>query len=393
MRIALLLSGGVDSAVALHRLCDAGHEVHAFYLKIWLEDELADLGVCPWEEDLRFARAVCAARDVPLAVVPLQRLYHDRVVRHAIAELARGRTPSPDILCNQAIKFGAFYDALRARAEGDAAPFDRVASGHYARLRHPGGAPGDGLDGNSAVDAAGDAARVELWRGVDPVKDQTYFLVQLAPDQLARCCFPLGDSHKAAVRAEARARGLPNRDRPDSQGICFLGKIPYDAFVDHHLGQRPGPIRDIDDGRTLGTHRGLWFHTIGQRRGLGLGGGPWYVVDKSVDDDVLWVVHGDRLTPRRRDRFVVDAPRWLGASPAPDDAASGDAACRLTVKVRHTASPAPCRITVDASGAVNAQLDVPDAGLASGQMAVFYDGARCVGGGVLRVASLTSDRA
>ncbi len=162
MRIAMLLSGGVDSSVALRLLQEDGHDVTAFYLKIWLEDELSHLGECPWEEDLRYAREVCEAARVPLEVVSLQREYHRRVVRFTLDELAAGRTPSPDILCNRRIKFGAFLDGLAGR------PFDRVASGHYATVRRRPGEP------------------VELLRGVDPVKDQTYFLFHLDQRQLQR---------------------------------------------------------------------------------------------------------------------------------------------------------------------------------------------------------------
>ncbi len=208
MRIAVLVSGGVDSSVALARLVAEGrHELTAFYLKIWLEDELAILGECPWEEDLRHARAVCETLGVPLEVVPLQDRYHERVVAHAIAELSAGRTPSPDLQCNQRIKFGAFLEAVG----GDR--FDAVASGHYARVE---------LDG---------AGRAHLLRAPDPVKDQTYFLARMHQAQLQRARFPIGDLDKPAVRQRAAELGLATAARPDSQGICFLGKIKYPEFV------------------------------------------------------------------------------------------------------------------------------------------------------------------
>ena len=248
--IAVLVSGGVDSSLALARLV-AQHgprAVTAFYLKIWLEDELAFLGDCPWDDDLVHVRATTERLGVALEVVPMQQRYHERVVKRAIDELARGRTPSPDLHCNAEIKFGAFLDAIGPG-------FDTVASGHYARV------------------AVRDGTR-ELCAGVDPVKDQTYFLSRLLPEQLARVCFPIGDLPKAEVRRLAAELALPSATRPDSQGICFLGNIPYPAFVKACLGERPGAIVDIDTGRELGAHRGLWFHTIGQRQGLGLGGGP-----------------------------------------------------------------------------------------------------------------------
>ena len=201
-RVAVLLSGGVDSAVALALLRDAGHRVTAYYLKIWLEEELAFLGTCPWEEDLAYARAVCRALEVPLEVVPFQAEYQQAVVEYVLGALRAGHTPSPDVLCNRAIKFGAFLEQVAGSA-------DAVASGHYARLQ----VAADGWP--------------RLRRGVDPVKDQSYFLAYLQPEQLARLRFPLGELHKHQVRALAEARALAPSQRPDSQGICFLGKLSY----------------------------------------------------------------------------------------------------------------------------------------------------------------------
>ncbi len=344
----MLLSGGVDSSVALRLLQEDGHEVTAFYLKIWLEDELAHLGDCPWEEDLRYAREVCAAVDVPLEVIPLQREYHRRVVSWAVAELRAGRTPSPDVLCNRRIKFGAFFDALARR------PFDRVASGHYARVRRRSG-------------------ECELLRGVDPVKDQTYFLFRLDQAQLSRCMFPLGALHKSEVRRLARRFALPNHDRRDSQGICFLGKIRYDDFVRNYLGERPGEIREIGSNRRLGSHRGYWFHTVGQRRGLGLGGGPWYVVGKDPGDNVLYVAHGESLASHTGDRFHLPDVHWIGR-PARAE--------RLEVKIRHSPQTYGCQVARRGDG-LEIRLDDGDSGIAEGQAAVLYDGERCLGGGMI----------
>ncbi len=359
MKVALLLSGGVDSSVALHLLREDGHDVTAFYLKIWLEDELAHLGDCPWEDDLRYAREVCAQASVPLEVISLQHEYHQRVVRWTISELSAGRTPSPDVLCNRRIKFGAFFDALAART------FDRVASGHYARARR----------------RRGDR---ELLQGVDPVKDQTYFLFRLDQAQLARCLFPLGALHKSEVRSIARRLALPNRERRDSQGICFLGKIRYDDFVRGHLGERPGKIREIESGRSLGSHRGYWFHTIGQRRGLGLGGGPWYVVGKDPAENVIYVSHQEALARHTGDRFRIPEIHWIGRPPAKE---------RLTVKIRHSPQAAGCRISEHPEGGLDVELDEPDPGIAEGQAAVLYDGDRCLGGGMIAASTPPCGRA
>jgi tRNA (5-methylaminomethyl-2-thiouridylate)-methyltransferase len=343
MKIAALLSGGVDSSVALSLLRSEGHDVTAFYLKVWLEDELSHLGKCPWEEDLLFAREVCRRLGVPLEVRSLQRPYWDRVVRYAISELEAGRTPSPDVLCNQHIKFGAFLDEI------DPA-FERVASGHYARREE--------IDG-----------QVLLKRGVDPVKDQTYFLSRLTREQLARALFPLGGIHKSEVRKRARELDLPNQDRRDSQGICFLGKIPYRDFVRHHLGERAGEIVDADSGRVLGTHRGYWFHTIGQREGLGLSHGPWFVQSKDVARNIVYVSHRDRVAARWRESFEVEAMHWIGDAPKRRD---------LTVRIRHGRTLHPATLELD-SGRGRVLLRDRDRGIAPGQFAVFYDGEVCLG--------------
>ncbi len=358
MKVALLLSGGVDSSMALRLLQEDGHDVTAFYLKIWLEDELAHLGDCPWEEDLRYAREVCDQASVPLEIIPLQREYHRRVVRWTISELRAGRTPSPDVLCNRRVKFGAFFDALATR------PFDRVASGHYARIRRRDG-------------------ECELLKGVDPVKDQTYFLFRLDQAQLSRCLFPLGAYPKSEVRRLARRLALPNRDRRDSQGICFLGKIRYDDFVRGYLGERPGEIRDVESGRRLGSHRGYWFHTIGQRRGLGLGGGPWYVVGKDVQKNVIYVSHRGDLASHASGRFQIPEVHWIGQAPRLDRSRASGATDRLEVKLRHSPQTTGCRITALDGGGLEVELDETDPGVAEGQAAVLYDGDRCLGGGMI----------
>ena len=350
MRIAMLLSGGVDSSVALRLLKRDGHDVTAFYLKIWLEDELSFLGECPWEEDLHFARGVCAAADVPLEVIALQREYKERVVSWTISELEAGRTPSPDVLCNQRIKFGAFLEALAQRS------FDRIASGHYARIRST------------------ESGRVELLKGSDPVKDQTYFLFQLDQGQLAQCLFPIGGYYKSEVRQLAEQFALPNRQRADSQGICFLGKIRYDDFIRSYLGEQPGEIRELGSGRKLGRHRGYWFHTIGQRRGLGLGGGPWYVAAKDVEANVVYVCHGEDLSSHRQHRFRIPNIHWIAAPPDTHE---------LQIKIRHSPHTAGGHLTPLPEGGFDVELDEQDPGIADGQVAVIYDGEHCLGGGMI----------
>lgn len=355
VKIAVLLSGGVDSSVALARLARRRPEVEltAFYLKIWLEDELSFLGECPWEEDLRHARAVAEQLAVPLEIVPLQRAYHERVVARALAELAAGRTPSPDVHCNELVKLGAFADVVGDR-------FDRIATGHYGRVVR--------------------APHARLFTAPDAVKDQTYFLARLSQAQLARLELPIGDLDKPAVRALARELDLPTQARPDSQGICFLGRIPYPEFVRHHLGRDPGDIVDLESGKVLGHHDGLWFHTIGQRRGLALGGGPWFVVGKDVPTRRLWVTHARHLPEHQRADFEVESLHWLGDAPTPGDA--------LELKLRHGPQRIPCALDPSPDGRARVRMTAPDAGVAPGQFAVFYRpgplGVECLGSGVIR---------
>ncbi len=349
MRIAVLLSGGVDSSVALNVLKHRGYEdITAFYLKIWLEDEVRFLGDCPWEEDLEYARRVCDRAGVPLEVASLQREYYDRVVSYALSELRKGRTPSPDIFCNRRIKFG-FFD------EQFGSGFDRIASGHYAVLRRIGG-------------------NTILARSPDPVKDQTYFLSHQKQEQLRRSMFPIGHLRKSQVRELAYRFDLPNRGRKDSQGICFLGKIRYPDFVRYYLGEEEGPIVEQSTGKILGRHRGVWFYTIGQRQGLGLSGGPWYVGGKDIENNTIFVVHGDEARSSARDTFTVSEPSWITSPPETR---------RLSAKIRHGPELTGCTLTPLEEHRYRVELDAPDDGVAPGQFAVFYSGDVCLGGAVI----------
>ena len=349
MKIAVLLSGGVDSSVALRLAQQAGHrDITAFYLKIWLEDELAYLGNCPWEEDLKYARAVCEQADVPLNVISLQTEYQERVVATAIEELRAGRTPSPDIWCNQRIKFGLFFEKIDA-------DFEKIVSGHYAQVEER---------GNVCL----------LKRSPDAVKDQTYFLCALNQKQLHRLWFPIGHLRKDDVRRLAREFDLPNRDRKDSQGICFLGKIRYPEFVRHHLGERAGEIVELETGKVLAEHRGFWFYTIGQRKGIGLAGGPWYVVKKDVAANRVYVSHSGHYLDHARQQFTVGSVNWIAGEPQ---------RLKLQTKVRHGPRLADCELHPLDKGCWETTLTEADQGIASGQSAVFYDGEICLGGGVI----------
>lgn len=269
--VAVLLSGGVDSSVALALLQEQGHKLRAYYLKIWLEDEVAHLNQCPWEEDLQYAQRVCDQLQVPLETLSLQAEYWQQVVQYTFDEARQGRTPNPDVMCNSRVKFGVFYDYIGRYHR-------RIATGHYAQIKSLASMGGTGagyaaLSSGTPADAATatavevEAEAVALVRSPDPVKDQSYFLSNLRQDQLQRCIFPIGHLQKHEVRQLAERFNLPTKHRKDSQGICFLGKLKFDDFIAHYLGSQPGPIRSYQTGEVIGEHKGLWFHTIGQRKG------------------------------------------------------------------------------------------------------------------------------
>lgn len=350
MNIALLLSGGVDSSVALRRLHEQGHQITAFYLKIWLEDELSFLGDCPWEDDLAYVRQVCDELSIPLEIIPLQNAYRDRVVSYVISEVKAGRTPNPDILCNQHIKFGAFYDAVKDRG------FDKIATGHYARVEERNGV-------------------FHLMTAPDEIKDQTYFLSHLSQEQMSRALFPIGDLTKAEVRAEAERYNLPNKARKDSQGICFLGKLKFRDFIHHHVGDKVGPLIEFETGDKIGEHQGFWYYTIGQRQGIGLSGGPWYVVAKEPATNTIFISKEYYAPEKSRDTFVVSSCNWITGEPPKTS--------ELEVKMRHGAKRYACTLTPRGDDTWTVNLKDRDQGIAAGQFAIFYDGDECCGGGVI----------
>ncbi len=350
MKVAALVSGGVDSAVALKLLMQQGHAVTAFYLKIWLEDELSFLGDCPWEEDLRYVRAVCEQLGVPLQIINLQREYWDTVVAYTIAQVKAGKTPNPDVLCNQAVKFGFFLDKIGTE-------FDKVASGHYAQVRC--------IDGVYQLHAAPDL-----------IKDQTYFLARLSQEQLARLLFPIGHLIKKQVRELAHEFDLPNKDRKDSQGICFLGKLKFADFLKHHLGEQPGNIVEHETGTVLGQHKGFWYHTIGQRQGLGLAGGPWYVVSKDPATNRVFISRTYHAPDKTRNQLVTEPVHWLrNCTPSTLD--------NVSIKLRHGPQKHACSVRLDEHGCAHVQLVENDQGIAPGQFAVLYQGTECLGSGVI----------
>ena len=353
MRIAALISGGVDSAVAVHRLVEQGHDVHLFYIRIGRDD---DTGDCSADEDIDICRLIAARYGLPFDIIPLHDEYWEHVMRYALDTVKSGLTPNPDMMCNLIIKFGYFEE----RVGHD---FDLTATGHYASTEID-------PDGNKWLTTA-----------VDPVKDQTDFLARITYPQLRHIIFPIGDIPKAEVREIARKVRMPNAARKDSQGICFLGKINYNDFIRRHLGDNPGPVVDIADGRILGEHRGLWFHTIGQRKGLGLSGGPWYVVRKDIPSNTIYVSQGYDTDLQYGTVLNLAETRFITLDPWDGKECEG---VEIKFKNRHTPEFISGRLTRGTvAGEYRIDSDVPVQGIAPGQFAVIYDsdGHRCLGSG------------
>ena len=355
------LSGGVDSAVSAHLLKQQGYEVIGIFMKNWEDDD--DSEFCSSRQDWLDAASVADVIGIDIEHVNFAAEYKDRVFAEFLREYQAGRTPNPDILCNAEIKFKAFLDhAMRLGAE-------KIATGHYARVRL-----------NEAT------GQHELLKGLDPLKDQSYFLHRLNQAQLSKTLFPVGELPKTEVRRIAAEIGLPNAKKKDSTGICFIGERPFRDFLNRYIAKEPGPIKD-PTGRTIGQHVGLSFYTLGQRQGLGIGGvkakgaqkggsehEPWFVARKDVDKNTLWVVQGHDhpwlLAPSLR---AEDLSWVAGAPPARSD---------IAAKTRYRQADAPCTLKVDGSG-ITLRFAEAQWAVTPGQSAVMYDGEVCLGGGVI----------
>lgn len=347
------LSGGVDSAVAALLLKEQGYQVTAVFMKNWEEDDTEDH--CSAEEDLKAVEAVCSHLDLPLKTVNFSAEYWDRVFENFLKEYRAGRTPNPDILCNKEIKFRAFLDyALDLGA-------DYIATGHYAGVRKSGG-------------------KVEMVRAHDENKDQTYFLYTLGQRELSHTLFPLTNLDKGEVREMARRSGLANYDRKDSTGICFIGERQFKTFLARYLPAQPGEIRSLDE-EVLGRHDGLMYYTIGQRQGLGVGGPgrPWYVVNKDLDNNILYVVQGEDHPALFHSTLLASQIHWVsGQSP--------DLPRACLARTRHRQTLMPCRIETQPDSRLLVSFEEPVRAVTPGQSVVFYDEETCLGGGIIEDA-------
>ena len=349
-KIAMLVSGGVDSAVALDLLVRQGHDITLFYIRIGRDD---DSGDCNADEEIEICNLLARKYSLPLKVVELHEEYWSHVMSYALQTVKEGRTPHPDMMCNKIIKFG-FFEKRWGK------DYDFTATGHYASIVEK-----DGLK----------------WLGtaVDPVKDQTDFLAQLSYEQLSHIMFPLGGYTKEEVRNMAREAKLPNASRKDSQGICFLGKIDYAEFLKRHLGEQPGAVVEIETGKKIGEHRGYWFYTIGQRKGLGLSGGPWFVVRKNLRTNTIYVSNGYHKHKQYGKLITLAEPNWITKAP------NLVTPVAISFKNRHTPHFADATLTQSADGHLLVESAEPIQGIAPGQFGIIYTPDRkiCLGSGII----------
>lgn len=348
------LSGGVDSAVSAYLLKQQGYDVIGLFMKNWEDDD--DSEYCSSRQDLIDATAVADVIGIDIEAVNFAKEYKERVFAEFLSEYENGRTPNPDVLCNSEIKFKAFLDhALRLGAE-------KIATGHYARVRE--------VDG-----------RFELLKGVDPSKDQSYFLNRLNQYQLSKSIFPVGDICKTEVRKIAERIGLPNAKKKDSTGICFIGERPFREFLHRYLANKPGPIK-TDSGKVIGEHIGLSYYTLGQRKGIGIGGSvdgdgqPWFVARKDLKNNILYVVQGHDHPWLQSMTLKAERANWISGEPPKPQTALG-------VKTRYRMPDQPCRIISADANTVSIYSEEPMWAVTPGQSAVLYDGDICLGGAII----------
>lgn len=341
MNIAALVSGGVDSSVVVHQLKEQGYDPTIFYIKIGMEDEHGFVD-CPAEEDIEIVSYIAKKYGCKLEIVSLHKEYWDNVVSYTIDNVRRGLTPNPDMMCNKLIKFGVFNEKWGHQ-------FDKIATGHYATTTEK-----DGLTWLSTAK--------------DKVKDQTYFLGQIDYLQISKLMFPIGDLEKNQVRTIAQSQHLPSAGRKDSQGICFLGKVNYNDFIKRYLGEQKGQIVEFETGNILGTHKGFWFHTIGQRKGLGLSGGPWFVIKKDINRNIIYVSKGYTTEHQYGRKIDLSGFQFI----THDVWGDFDDEKEITFKIRHT--PEFTKGLISKQGDLyTIKSEEKVQGIAAGQFGVVYD--------------------
>ena len=364
-KVLLGMSGGIDSSVAAYLLKQQGYEVEGVTMLIWRPDSpypdpvSGNSCYCKDKsEDLSRISMICSRLGLRHTVIDCSSVFEEEVLSVFRSEYISGHTPNPCVMCNSRVKFGAMLD--RASESLD---FDLFATGHYARIFH-----------NE------ESGRYELWKAVDMRKDQSYFLSRLSQKQLSRTLFPLGEYMKEDVRRIAKEAKLPSALRKDSQGICFLGKINYNDFIRRFLGEQTGKIIEIESGRIIGTHRGFWFHTIGQRKGLGLSGGPWFVIDKDVEQNIVYVSRGYDTEKQYGNTFRLAGFHFITANPWTEGKET-----EIRFKIRHTDTFGTGYIVKENNHyLVTSNKKIQ--GIAPGQFGVIYDkdAQLCIGSGEIR---------
>jgi tRNA-specific 2-thiouridylase len=357
-KVVIGMSGGVDSSVAAWMLKEQGYEVVGLFMKNWEDDD--DSEFCSSRQDWIDAASVADVVGVDIEAVNFAAEYKDRVFAEFLREYQAGRTPNPDVLCNAEIKFKAFLDhAMKLGA-------DLIATGHYARVRE-------------------NAGKFELLKAVDATKDQSYFLHRLNQAQLSKTLFPLGEIAKTEVRKIAEKLALPNALKKDSTGICFIGERPFRDFLNRYLSYKPGPIK-LDDGTTVGEHVGLSFYTLGQRKGIGIGGlkshrnadgtsEPWFVARKDIDNNTLYIVQGHDHPWLLSAALTAGQASWVaGEAPPPRT---------LAAKTRYRQADVACDVAAVGTDRFTLRFADPQWAVTPGQSAVLYDGDVCLGGGII----------
>lgn len=378
MKVYVGMSGGVDSSLTAALLKEQGYDVTGVYMKNWTQD-LPGM-ICPWADDLADAKRVAVQLGIDLKVYDFEAEYKQKVVDYMVEEYSLGRTPNPDIMCNQEVKFRLFLDA----ALEDGA--DMIATGHYARVEHIDGRSSLPLSSktasrpisgdlpsaeNGAADVLSDeVASARLLQAKDTNKDQTYFLYRVTGAALRKTLFPLGEYTKPEVRRMAEERGLYTAGKKDSQGICFVGQIGVKDFLSQYVTTTPGDVIDKQTGETVGRHDGAIFYTLGQRHGLGLGGGlPYYVVGKDMDKNEVYVSRDLNDGTLWKKEIQLSSLHWINDTPADGE---------YQVRVRHRAPLISARLQ---GSTLN--LSEPQRAIAAGQSVVIYDGEVCLGGGII----------
>jgi len=350
------MSGGVDSAVAAFLLKEQGYDVQCVFMKNWEDDD--DEFCCSSEEDYNDALQVCDLIDLPLHSVNFSKEYKENVFSYFLDEYKSGRTPNPDVLCNKEIKFKFFLDyALKLGAE-------IIATGHYAKIKEQNG-------------------KYLLLKGIDDNKDQSYFLYLLGQKELSKAIFPLGDLSKKEVRQIAKNQNFPNSDKKDSTGICFIGERDFKSFLQHYLPTQPGDIVTFD-GKVVGKHDGLMYYTLGQRKGIGVGGGhgkteePWYVVKKDLENNKLIIGQGHDHSSLYSKKITVGQLHWIA-----DAVLNFPYKC--SAKIRYRQKDQKCTINSIKNDIAEVTFSENQFAPAPGQSVVFYNGEQCLGGGIIEI--------